>query len=809
MGPSEPARWRLLPLLAVRTTGFEVELVEALRFPESVAAVAPVLAVDRELAALARWLPDAVRKAADAARRQGRAHDARELARCRRRLAAGEPLPEAGQAAMSAELATASAGWNALLARRQRLCDAARRTFDDELRRQRHRLRETVARVDVREALLLLSPAVRVAADRYLATPVADRTTRTREIERRLMSYLQRLAVKNETNSFFGPVNYGRIDPQSEPNLRLRRTGELAGRVTFAAQWVVQELADAIAADPSVRPHLRPRRGVRGVPPAAGDRSVARLYALSDGGRSVAQLAAVLGEEWPRTWRRASELAEAGFLVTGLLVPPDLSDPLRWLLGWLSGLPADCPARRRWQPVAAGLAARIAAFATAGPDQRPARLAELEQEFQSLGQRESRRHGGQMYADRGLLYEECRGDLASVVFGGAVAADLTTRLEPVLRLAETEAVRQWQRDQRAATALWRRLAGPDGSPVPIRDYLRELAARPIPAGGGGEDAADELDAYHDQLRQLVRKHSDGRVARLRGDDLPAPPAVAAVPEPAPWRLTSLDLMIEAAGPGALARGDYRLVVGEVHPQPLIWAFPTGHFLTAEQRRELDGALRAVVAAHPAGAEAVSIAHTRSSKVYPYPLPGRVMELRPRLPTTGAIPISDVEVRPRDGGVCWWSDRAGWLRLYPPLRRRHDRLDPVAPFAFPAAVPPLIDCGEYTPRVEVDGVVLQRERWVLAGSRFGRPGDDFDRFLAAWRFKQRHGLPDRVFVRVPHERKPVFVDFANAFLVELFAYLCRPSTTVVVTEALPDLDRQWLAGPRGRHTCELRTIAVGR
>jgi hypothetical protein len=50
-------------------------------------------------------------------------------------------------------------------------------------------------------------------------------------------------------------------------------------------------------------------------------------------------------------------------------------------------------------------------------------------------------------------------------------------------------------------------------------------------------------------------------------------------------------------------------------------------------------------------------------------------------------------------------------------------------------------------------------------RRGRPGRQdghrgFSLFLESWRRKNRLGLPDQVYVRVPGERKPFFADFRN-------------------------------------------------
>lgn len=743
------AKWRLSPVVVVRTTGFSVDLLAPLRFTETVAAIRAVLDADREVAGHVARITAVIRE------RRNDKEIRRELDRARRKVAAGQPIS-----------ATDLLGddYNAALARRDELVEIARKAYEQELPRRRRALAEAVSRPDVQEALLLSSPDMLATTRRYTASFDERRTADVRKVERRLAAYLQRLAVKNETNSFFGPVNYGHLTDHAE-NLVVRRNGPVRRHV-FAAQWMVEALASAIGADPAVRPHLTPRR-------KAGQDT--ELHRLADGTRTTTELARLLGLGEDEAWHR---ILAAG-LVTGPVVPPDVADPLGWLADWAARLPGE-----HWRTVLARFAEMITSFATADLAGRERLLAAIEHEFTEITGEPARRNGGRMYADRSVLYEECRGDL-TVDIGGRLREDLLQRVQPVLRLAEANGILRWRRDQAAALRLWQRLAR-DGA-VPLLRYLRELAAHPV-----STTESDELEEFTTALRDLVIARSDGEVARLTADELPIPPL------PETLRLTSLDLMLTA--------DDHRVVVGEVHAQPLTWAFPMGHFLSDADRAQLRSDLHGVVDGH----DLATFAHTRTSKVYPYPLPGAVLELRPRLPEATPVPAVDIEVVRDEHGLALRTPKHDLLRLYPPLHQRDDPLDPVAPLAHPAIVPPVVDCGEHTPRIEIDGLVLQRERWVLPGGGLvgNQPDKDFARFLAAWRMKERVGLPDEIYVRVRAERKPVLVAFDNGFLVEIFDHLSRLADEVVVTEALPSTSQLWLDGPDGRHTCEFRTIAMG-
>jgi hypothetical protein len=73
----------------------------------------------------------------------------------------------------------------------------------------------------------------------------------------------------------------------------------------------------------------------------------------------------------------------------------------------------------------------------------------------------------------------------------------------------------------------------------------------------------------------------------------------------------------------------------------------------------------------------------------------------------------------------------------------------------------------------------------------------------------------VFVKVPVEQKPFFVDFDSPIFVEILSKMVRrtidnsPSDALVsMSEMLPGLDQCWLPDADGNvYTCELRMVAV--
>ena len=69
-------------------------------------------------------------------------------------------------------------------------------------------------------------------------------------------------------------------------------------------------------------------------------------------------------------------------------------------------------------------------------------------------------------------------------------------------------------------------------------------------------------------------------------------------------------------------------------------------------------------------------------------------------------------------------------------------------------------------------------------------------------------PRFIFLRVPHETKPYFIDLESPVYVEILARLVRQARVVKISEMLPAIDETWLADAEGRtYTAELRMAIV--
>jgi hypothetical protein len=150
-----------------------------------------------------------------------------------------------------------------------------------------------------------------------------------------------------------------------------------------------------------------------------------------------------------------------------------------------------------------------------------------------------------------------------------------------------------------------------------------------------------------------------------------------------------------------------------------------------------------------------------------------------------------------------------LCFYPPSYGVPEPLyAPFACFSYPLVRSVPVQCGSHTPRIEIDQVVYQRERWDLPVKLL--PGHDhrgtsFQLLIDYAEFQQRMGLPNHIFVRTPAEPKPVYIDLENYFALELLVHLSSQAETITLTEMWPDPAQLWMSGEDGHYCCEFRTV----
>jgi hypothetical protein len=272
-------------------------------------------------------------------------------------------------------------------------------------------------------------------------------------------------------------------------------------------------------------------------------------------------------------------------------------------------------------------------------------------------------------------------------------------------------------------------------------------------------------------------------------------------------MLSPDLFLAASSAADIAAGRYQLIVGELHYGAQVWC----HFLTfCDEQGALATALEELFSSTTENGLRAGFIHRRQQgKTFYLELPGVSVEMlgRSTKPHDRVLPVSDLEVVQTSAGLALCSrSRQQRLEVYPG--------DPRSVvnwlFGTPPVIAPSIRFGAHTPRIEIGGAVFQRARWELKSADFLAQLADLREaalLMQAQRLRLNHGLPERCFVRVPQERKPFYLDFANLLSLEFFLAMIRDESQVELTEFLPTADQWWLRRPDGVHSCEWRMTLV--
>ncbi|MEH0844043.1 lantibiotic dehydratase [Micromonospora sp. CPCC 205711] len=676
----------------------------------------------------------------------------------------------------------------------------------------------------LREAVTWQNPGMLVALDGLVTGHPAARNWRRRSRETTLLRYWQRYCGKAETIGFFGPVCWGSVDPAGSTRL-IPGPGLVHRREVYFEAWALLAYADRLAEDlavrrwwaPAVPPHLsvEGRRLCRPLhPPVELTALEARLLAACDG-RTPAE--AVVREALTDDGA-ALRTVDDGYLLLDRLVA-------RGQLAWDAGLPYSPRAEQVLAQriaaigdpavraeVTAGFdrlrGARDAVAAAAGdPDRLGAALAALNATFAGLTGQAATRRGGEMYAGRTVAYEETARDL-EVTVGGAVLEALAAPLAVLLRAARWLTAEIGADCHRLLVELHREL-GADG-PVRLADLWSLAQGLLLAPDGPVSTASAGFAARWAELFGLADLPPEQPELRLDSAELAAQVARVFPAEAPGWpsaRIHSPDVQISATDLDAVDRGEFQLVLGELHPA--ITPFDSVVFTPFHPD---PAALRA-------GFDA-DLGPTRTRVLYPASFP--------RLTTRTTYALTSPDDRQLGIDTARGADAD---RLVPAtaVRVELDGGELVAVFPDGFRCPlveifgsilgvllldsfKLLDPAPHTPRITIDRLVVARRTWRTTVDASGLAGvvGEAERFLAVRRWRDRLGLPEQVFVKVGTEVKPCYVDLTGPLYAQSLCAMVDaaaktgPDVALVVSELLPGPADAWITDAAGRgYVGELR------
>jgi Lantibiotic dehydratase, N terminus len=823
--------WAVWRTAALRGAGFPVAEVLRLAPPGAASAADRLLAAEAAAVAVRRELAAEISQALDELRRAGQWEDKR-----RRR-----PLLDALRALNQGKLpgGLEPASLDRMRRSQEEQADAgavfaeAYQQCAIEVSRHIHRL----AGWDrLREAIVWQNRrALHTALDELARTPpeAGARNSQRRQHEELVASYLQRYCVKNDSIGFFGPIGWAEI-AAGGPAVDCRPGPELLSRrVVYLESWAVEALAKALARNRALRPWMTPRRApfahLEGailhlaeqpaveLPPAH-----AALLAACDGERTAHDIALDLGRHATQPARREQEvyaqldyMSRRGLITWGFEVPvqPDAPAVLRRALERIG----DEPRRRDALAALAELERERDAVALAAGDagRLDRALAGMEETFTRLTGEAATRAAGQTYAGRTLVYEDCRRAL-ELRLGDELRDALGPPLSLVLRSARWLTAACAGSFDRAFRQVYEGLVRETGSPVVdcTRFWHR---SQPLMVAEGARLVEAVMPELLRRWAEVLRLPAGARRACYRSGELAAPVAAAFAASQPGWRMGRYhnpDVMVAAAGPEAIACGEYQLVLGELHlgvNTLNVWVFMAQHpdFAAVARALDLDMPQPRLVPMAPKFWPTLT---TRTQRAHTAARDFQLIAAQHAagIPGRQAMPIGSLVVRDRDG-VLVIETRNG-RPAFAVLEVFSELLSYLATSCFQLLAP-----AAHAPRVTIDRLVVCRETWRCAPEdlTFATERAPDARFLAARRWMRSHGMPRFVFVRAPVEKKPFYVDFESPIYVDLFAKVVRrsleleaPRGPITIREMLPDPSQAWLPDARGeRYTSELRIICI--
>ncbi|HEX5406980.1 MAG TPA: lantibiotic dehydratase [Pseudonocardiaceae bacterium] len=681
--------------------------------------------------------------------------------------------------------------------------------FGEELLRTSKAMARMVGSDVFREALAWQNPGALPMVESFeRSAQEPGRDAKKRKREYRIARYLARYCGKTETIGFFGPVGWGRL-ADTAGHLTQRPGAALVGRRrTFAEPWAVRALAAALADDPEIarwlpvrrRSHHAVRDGLlyqpRSEPQSLSEVELAVLECC-DGERPrvriVAEVADALGVTPETVDASITALERRRRVVSGANVPlgPECVTVLNARLAAIGDNRIRDRAVARTAPFLSALAALESASGNA--DDVAAAQTGLAAAFEQASGADATRRSGQMYAGRGIAYEECLRGL-DVELGADFLARVGEGLPGVLAISQwltwrTAAVYEehfrqaWSGASRRLDTVWFDVMnGFFGTkPKPMDGVLAEFHVR-------WQQLVDEL---HASASGWTFDPGEFRtaVARLFPSPGPGWPAAA---------IHSPDLQLVSRSLDGVRTGDYDVVLSEIHISVPTTVGPVFEWSLGEDY-PLSRFLRSRIGPEVVPAFPDSWPRNTGRTMPALPVPGDLTFAFADVTgaPAGTVPMTAVQVGVADGAV--YAELANGNRLA--FRDFFSYfLSAVVLDGWKG-----ISAASHAPRMAVGRFVIARETWRVdvGGQPFTRPAPEFDSYREVDTWRRELGCPDRVYVKLPSEVKPFYVDFRSpisvlSFLAALRSAVRQPNapSELTLSEALPEPEQAWVVDDAG-------------
>ena len=781
-------RYTLADQAILRMTGFAVERISELASDDLAKELDELLAAEEALSVLATELLEILR-AQDG---DPRTRDRRRALQRRMRVELEEPAARAYNGALleqAAKRETSSASYERVMAT------------------ARQKLYATATSDRFRQVLLLSSPGLEEQlSDRMTGEP-PPRNSKWRQREQTVMAYIQRLAMKNETISFFGPSAWGRVDFDQDDAFHIELNEKLiAENHVYVERWICESVAALLSRDPETRPQMRPMLADDLVIAGNVARLVRRGVERSLSTEELSVVARCDGDVRILDFCQPAEAAVLDTLCRAGVVTDEMRLPLSATplsaLRQEIGNWQESAARMRWLDRLARIdQCRLAVQNAGDVTSRRAALDALSSTVNECGLAANQQSRA-LYKPRLTINEDCRAAVKSLSLGKPFIELATRDLAPWYEMWRDLAGIHATRIHTRLVGVLRDLGGRD---VTLAHFLGacERAGLPLGKNGGGGLAGEVEQEVQAAWQEQLGGRAGERDITLRDDDLDFLRRRFEVRRMRSFDNPAPDFQVISPSTEALCRGDFTLLLGEIHADFVLWEncfFMWCPDVAALRRDYLrSGHGPALLFSDYWGKSPAHTLVRAAETTGDWTTCGvnRVAGVRALRSAEVFVDATDDDVIARDAeGRVLGSLVHQWLVA--------DNTHQIE----------LLGTGDHAPRLRVGRVVVQRERWRLIPSdelRAEVSDIGVNAVVALRRLRRILGLPEECFVRprLPlrlskhKDAKPTFVDFRSPLSLEIFAGLIRHYGELSISEMLPDSRSCWLNGGGEHYSFELR------
>ena len=711
--------------------------------------------------------------------------------------------------------------WNGLLKRTAAREEAAQE-YDAYLESARQGLIDFLDDDAVAEALFISNPSAMTRISELVRDRYSRNDTRKKQKLRLGWSYAQRFCAKNDTSSFFGPLAWGRFDAHQTDNVRLTQGDRawIKERHTFFENWVVQRLVEQInrQCPDTDRMPLQLNTGcylqgqVLFMPIGKSQRlnpqTAQVLQYISDQqGRepTFAGISSVCADVAPGTLHDLLEhLISKRIVRRGWQISPRERNPIVRLQRCLTNAGVCAEFGQSWQSRLEALEGLRRDYAHGDLLRRTECLESLNQVLGEAGVDLSRETGA-MYVGRYPVYEDCSRNL-DISLGQAMLSQVNEELAPLMHINQWLIKAIAHQLNEAFIEVWeqRQAASPD-QPVDFLDLLNTLA--PLLPALEARLILDLDQRLETAWTQLLQDFPAPEVQLCAGDIERLIALLNVDLDVAGFEVFgsdyhSPDILLSSASVAAFNRGDYEIIVGEVHPavhtlsQPVAAPFGPFNIQINQQVEAIFQRPRLVLADSPDSYQRSHIDWPLQPTYLQLVLPsgggcvapnqqfaaGRAKVLR----VEGRLQVVDALGQFSEDLLCVYSTpmhRLGFA-LAGSAVAKHERR-----------------------RIWLGRTLYKRASWLFASDCLPEPKGSVDELehTLQWRaWAADHGLPRYAFVKIDTEPKPLFLDFDNPLSFDGITNALKNAGQVKFSEMRPRPDELWLEEERGRFCCEIRT-----